>query len=139
MLAGASAVSTGFCGCGESSSRATTDSAWATRSASSFASSSSSPFSTSMMYAVTTRLGSPSPWFRPLSSHSAWSQKCSTRFSEWVTSRMVLLRRRNSANLSRHFTVKPWSPTASTSSTSSTSGSTWIATANPSRMYMPEE
>ena len=51
--------------------------------------------------------------------------------SEWVTSRIVLPRRRNSANLSRHLCVKPSSPTASTSSTSSTSGSTWIATANP--------
>ena len=44
--------------------------------------------------------------------------------SECVTSRIVLPRRRNSANLSRHLCVKPSSPTASTSSTSSTSGST---------------
>ena len=60
----------------------------------------------------------------PLSSHSARSQNFSTRSSECVTSRMVLLRRRNSANLSRHLTVNDWSPTASTSSMSSTSGST---------------
>ncbi len=68
---------------------------------------------------------------RPASSHSASSQKRSTRPSECVTSRIVLPRRLNSANLSRHLCVKPSSPTASTSSTSSTSGSTWIATANP--------
>ena len=35
--------------------------------------------------------------------------------------------------------MKASSPTASTSSMSSTSGSTWMATAKPSRMYMPEE
>ena len=58
----------------------------------------------------------------PSSSHSASSQKRSTRFSECVTSRIVLLLRLNSANLSRHLWVKPSSPTASTSSTSSTSG-----------------
>ena len=60
----------------------------------------------------------------PSSSQSASSQKRSTTPSECVTSRIVLPRRRNSANLSRHLWVKPSSPTASTSSTSSTSGST---------------
>ena len=48
-------------------------------------------------------------------------------------------RRRNSPILSRHLRVKASSPTASTSSMSRTSGSTWMATAKPSRAYMPEE
>ena len=58
----------------------------------------------------------------PASIHSASSQNRSTRPSECVTSRIVLPRRLNSANLSRHLCVKPSSPTASTSSTSRTSG-----------------
>ena len=99
----------------------------------------SSCFSTSVMYVETTRRGSPMARARPSLSHSASSQKRSTRFSECVTSSTVLLRRRNSANLSRHLCVNDSSPTASTSSMSSTSGSTWMATANPSRMYMPDE
>ena len=45
---------------------------------------------------------------RPSSSQTASSQKRSTRLSEWVTSRIVLPRRRNSANLSRHLWVKPF-------------------------------
>ena len=40
---------------------------------------------------------------------------------------------------SRHFCWNASSPTASTSSTSSTSGSTLMATAKPSRTYMPDE
>src|SRR5262249_57053488 len=50
-----------------------------------------------------------------------------------------LPRRRNSPILSRHLRVKASSPTARTSSMRRTSGSTWMATAKPSRMYMPEE
>ena len=107
--------------------------------ASSRASSASSPSSTAVTYAPTTRRGSPVARTFPPSSHSASSQKRSTSPSECVTSRMVLPRRRKSLNLSRHLWVKPSSPTASTSSTSSTSGSTWIATANPRRMYIPDE
>ncbi len=103
------------------------------------ASNCSSPCSTAVRYASTTRLGSPLPRARPWSIQTASSQKRSTRLSECVTSRIVLFRRLNSANLSRHLWVNPSSPTASTSSTSSTSGSTWIATAKPSRMYMPDE
>src|SRR5437867_2121356 len=76
---------------------------------------------------------------RPESSQSASSQNRSTSVSECVTRRIVFPLRLNSANLSRHLCVKPSSPTASTSSTSRTSGSTWIATAKPSRMYMPDE
>ncbi len=56
-----------------------------------------------------------------------------------MTKRIVFPRRRNSAILSRHLRVKDSSPTASTSSMSSTSGSTWMATAKPSRMYIPDE
>ena len=52
---------------------------------------------------------------------------------------MVFPRRLKSANLSRHFRLNPSSPTARTSSIRRTSGSTWTATANPNRMYMPDE
>ena len=86
-----------------------------------------------------TRLGSPRPDVRPWRSHSASSHIFSTRPSVWVTKRIVRPRRRNSAILSRHLRVKASSPTARTSSIRSTSGSTWIATAKPRRMYMPDE
>ena len=52
------------------------------------------------------------PWL----SHSTSSHIFSTRPRLWVTNRMVLPRRRNSAILSRHLRVKASSPTASTSS-----------------------
>ena len=99
----------------------------------------SSALATSEMYADTTRRGSPSPRIRPASSHKTSSQNFSTRLSEWVTRRTVLPRFLKSANLSRHLWVKDSSPTARTSSISRTSGSTLIATAKPSRMYMPDE
>jgi hypothetical protein len=85
------------------------------------------------------RLGSPPPATAPSRSHNTSSHIFSTRPREWVTSRMVRPRRRNSPILSRHLRVKASSPTASTSSISSTSGSTLMATAKPSRAYMPEE
>ena len=57
----------------------------------------------------------------------------------WVTSRMVRPSRWNCLTRSMHLRWKRSSPTARTSSITSTSGSTFTATAKPSRTYMPEE
>ncbi len=57
----------------------------------------------------------------------------------WLTRMIVRPSDFSCANRSRQRFWKAWSPTASTSSTSRISGSTWMATENPSRTYMPEE
>ena len=57
----------------------------------------------------------------------------------WVTKMIVLPPSRISLKTSKHFCWKAASPTASTSSMSRMSASTWIATENASRTYMPEE
>jgi hypothetical protein len=58
---------------------------------------------------------------------------------EWVTKTMVVPDRWRFRMRSKHRSWKPVSPTASTSSTRRMSGSTWMATAKPSRMNIPDE
>src|SRR5579864_6253129 len=75
----------------------------------------------------------------PRSSQRTRSQSAATRSREWLTSSSVRPAARNSSILRMQRWAKASSPTASTSSTSNTSGSVWMATANPSRTYMPDE
>jgi hypothetical protein len=62
-----------------------------------------------------------------------------TAARSWETKRIVFPDARNALIFAKHLCWKYSSPTARTSSTRSTSGSTWIATANPRRAYIPDE
>ena len=83
--------------------------------------------------------GSPSATSRPWLSTTPRSQMLRTVSAECVTRRMVRPSFWNWLTRSMHLRWKRSSPTASTSSTTRTSGSTFTATAKPSRTYMPDE
>src|ERR1019366_1304603 len=71
-------------------------------------------------------------------SNARWQKRCSEPMS-WVTNTIVLPWSRNELKTSKHFCWNAASPTASTSSISRMSASTWIATENARRTYIPEE
>ena len=75
----------------------------------------------------------------PPRSSTARSQSRSTEAASWETNTIVPPRCLNSKILPKHLRWNSSSPTANTSSRSSTSASICAATANPSRMYMPDE
>ena len=89
-----------------------------------------------------TRMASPGsstvitwPWFMTMARSQFWRMVSGL----WLTTTMVRPSRWIFFTWSRHLRWKAASPTDSTSSTSRTSGSTLMATANPSRTYMPDE
>ena len=73
-------------------------------------------------------------WIHAVRSHSQLTMSRS-----WLTNTMVRPSAFSWANRSRQRRWNEWSPTASTSSTSRISGSTWMATENPRRTYIPDE